>query len=84
MNTACRYQPYSFSQRVQRALLVLALTSRAFERMVHRDDRGTVMAEYAVLLSCVAMGCVVAIVALGAPLVRMFGAQEVWLSLALP
>jgi Flp pilus assembly pilin Flp len=48
------------------------------------DDRGTVMVEYAVLLSVVAVGCSLAVIALGAPLVRMFIAQELWLMLAVP
>lgn len=48
------------------------------------NDRGTVMVEYAVLLSVVAVGCSLAVIALGAPLVRMFMAQEVWLMLSVP
>lgn len=50
----------------------------------HLDDRGSVTAEYAVLLGVVAVGCSLAVIALGAPLVRMFMAQEVWILLALP
>jgi Flp pilus assembly pilin Flp len=42
------------------------------------------MVEYAVLLSVVAVGCSLAVVALGAPLVRMFMAQEAWLMLSVP
>lgn len=48
------------------------------------DERGTVTVEYAVLLSLVAIGCSLATVALGAPLVRLFMSQEVWLWLAVP
>jgi Flp pilus assembly pilin Flp len=49
-----------------------------------KDDRGTVMVEYAILLSVVAVGCLLAVIGLGAPLVRMFIAQEVWLMMAVP
>ena len=48
------------------------------------DNRGSVMAEYAVLLGLVAVGCSLAVIGLGAPLVRLFGAQELWLMLAVP
>lgn len=48
------------------------------------DDRGSVTAEYAVLLGLVAVGCSLAVIGLGAPLVRMFMTQEVWLMLAIP
>jgi Flp pilus assembly pilin Flp len=40
--------------------------------------------EYTVLLCLVSVGCVLAMVALGAPLVQMFMAQETWLLLAIP
>ena len=53
-------------------------------RRLHFDDRGSVTAEYAVLLGLVAVGCSLAVIALGAPLVRMFLAQEVWLLLGVP
>lgn len=36
------------------------------------------------LLSLVAAGCVGATLALGAPLVKLFMAQELWLALAIP
>ena len=52
--------------------------------MWNLDDRGSVTAEYAVLLGLVAVGCSLAVVALGAPLVRMFMSQEVWLLLGVP
>jgi Flp pilus assembly pilin Flp len=48
------------------------------------NDHGSIMVEYAVLLSAVAIGCSIAVVALGVPLVRMFMAQQVWLMLAVP
>ncbi len=47
-------------------------------------DRGSITVEYAVLLSVVAVGCSIAVMGLGAPLVRLFVAQEVWLMLAVP
>jgi Flp pilus assembly pilin Flp len=48
------------------------------------DDRGTITVEYAVLLSLVSVGCALATVSLGVPLVKMFMAQELWLALAIP
>jgi Flp pilus assembly pilin Flp len=48
------------------------------------DARGTVTVEYAVLLVLVAMTCLGAMVALGAPLVRMFQAYQTWLLLPFP
>lgn len=42
------------------------------------------MTEYAVLLVLVALGCSLAVISLGAPLVRTLTAQEVWLLLAVP
>jgi Flp pilus assembly pilin Flp len=36
------------------------------------DDRGSVTTEYAVLLGFVAVGCALAVVTLGAPLVQTF------------
>lgn len=48
------------------------------------DERGTVTVEYAVLLGLVAMGCSLAVIGLGAPLVRLFVAQELWILLAVP
>lgn len=52
--------------------------------MSHFNDRGSVTTEYAVLLCIVAVGCSLAVIGLGAPLVQLFMAQEVWLMLALP
>jgi Flp pilus assembly pilin Flp len=48
------------------------------------DDRGSITVEYTVLLCLVAVSCSLAVVGLGAPLVRMFVAQELWLMLAVP
>lgn len=48
------------------------------------DEHGTITVEYAVLLSLVAVGCALATVTLGTPLVRLFLAQELWLLLAVP
>lgn len=52
-------------------------------RLLLREE-GSVMAEYAVLLGLVAVGCSLAVVGLGAPLVRAYLAQELWLLLAVP
>jgi hypothetical protein len=48
------------------------------------DTRGSVTVEYIVLLSLVSVGCAIAMISLGAPLVRMYMVQEVWLSLGVP
>lgn len=48
------------------------------------DERGSVTVEYTVLLGFVAVGCALAVVGLGTPLVRAFLAQERWLLLAVP
>jgi Flp pilus assembly pilin Flp len=48
------------------------------------DTRGSVTVEYIVLLSLVSVGCVIAMIGLGAPLVRMYMVQQVWLSLGVP
>lgn len=48
------------------------------------DARGTVTVEYTVLLVLVAMTCVAAMVAIGAPLVRMFETYQTWLLLPFP
>jgi len=47
-------------------------------------DRGSITVEYTVLLSFVAVGCALAVMSLGAPLVRAFMAQETWLLMAIP
>lgn len=48
------------------------------------DTRGSVTVEYTVLLVLVALGAAAALVAIGPLLARMFWAQQVWLSLAVP
>ena len=48
------------------------------------DDRGTIMVEYAVLLTLVAVGVSLATVALGVPLTRMYLSQRTWLLLPYP
>ena len=53
-------------------------------RRLARDEAGAVMVEYTVILSVVAVGSVLATIALGGPLVRMFIAHETWLLLPIP
>ena len=48
------------------------------------DERGSVMVEYTVLLSVVAVGLCLALAALGVPLVRMYLSQQTWLLLPFP
>jgi Flp pilus assembly pilin Flp len=43
-----------------------------------------VTVEYTVLLTLVAIGCVLGVAALGIPLVRMFEMQTAWLFLPFP
>lgn len=64
--------------RVVRPPLVLEVTR------VASDDRGTVMVEYTVLLSVVAVLLSLAIAALGVPLVSMYLSQQTWLLLPFP
>ncbi|HVY28772.1 MAG TPA: hypothetical protein VHB79_19585 [Polyangiaceae bacterium] len=54
------------------------------ESALANDARGSVTVEYTVLLVLVAMACVVAMVAIGAPLVRMFETYQTWLLLPFP
>jgi len=49
-----------------------------------RIERGSVMVEYAVLLTVVAMGVAFATVALGMPLMSMYLSQRTWLLLPYP
>lgn len=67
-----------------RSRFKLSRSNQGKKLMCNTDDRGTIMVEYAVLLSLVAVGCSLAVVGLGAPLVRLFMAQESWLMLAVP
>lgn len=48
------------------------------------DTRGSVTIEYTVLLVLVALACVFSMIALGAPLVRMFETYQTWLLLPFP
>ena len=48
------------------------------------DTRGSVTVEYTVLLVLVALSCALAMVTLGAPLVRMFATYQTWLLLPFP
>lgn len=48
------------------------------------NDTGSITVEYTVLLSVVAVGCSLAVIALGTPLVRMFLSVETWLLVAVP
>jgi Flp pilus assembly pilin Flp len=48
------------------------------------DVRGSVTVEYTVLLVLVAISCALAMVTLGAPLVRMFSTYQTWLLLPFP
>jgi Flp pilus assembly pilin Flp len=51
---------------------------------ISSDSRGSVTVEYTVLLVLVAMSCALAMVTLGAPLVRMFATYQTWLLLPFP
>lgn len=48
------------------------------------DSRGTVVAEYVVVLSLVAVGAALAVVACGVPLLALFRAQVAWIGLPIP
>ena len=48
------------------------------------NDCGTVMVEYAVLLSFVTVGLCLSMTALGVPLVTMYLTQQTWLLLPFP
>lgn len=48
------------------------------------DQVGSITAEYAILLSTVAVGCALAIGRLGVPLFRMYLAHRAWLLLPMP
>ena len=48
------------------------------------DDQGAVFAEYLVVLTVVSLGVVVALVALGVPLLNLFYYQQAVLSLPFP
>jgi hypothetical protein len=48
------------------------------------NDSGTVIVEYVVVLSTVALGFAMALAALGAPLVSFLRLQAVWVGLPFP
>jgi hypothetical protein len=48
------------------------------------DERGTVIVEYVILLSVVAVGLSLAAAALGVPLLRMYLTQQTWILLPFP
>jgi len=48
------------------------------------EERGSVIVEYTVLLSVVAVGLSLAVAALGVPLIRMYLTQQTWLLLPFP
>jgi Flp pilus assembly pilin Flp len=59
-------------------------TARLLLRQLRDDERGSIFVEYVTILSFVAFGCVIAIIALGVPLVRYFSAQAAILGLPIP
>ncbi|HKY34867.1 MAG TPA: hypothetical protein VJN18_02905 [Polyangiaceae bacterium] len=64
--------------------LWLAWSPSRCRRRPHRRERGTVTVEYVVLLSTVAMGLTLAVIALGVPLVRTYLEQTAILALPFP
>lgn len=56
----------------------------AMLRKVLADARGSVFAEYVVVLTLLAVGTALATVACGVPLLEMFRAQVFWLGLPIP
>jgi len=63
---------------------VLVTWPRAGTEGPMRDERGAIFAEYVVLLAAVAIGCVIAMVGLGVPLVNLFMYQQGILLLPIP
>jgi Flp pilus assembly pilin Flp len=61
----------------------IAATNLA-EPPITESERGSVMVEYAVLLTVVAMAVAFATVALGIPLTSMYFSQRTWLLLPYP
>ncbi len=61
----------------------IAINRSGYE-VIARHDRGSVMVEYAVLLTIVALGVALATMALGVPLMRMYLSQRTWLLLPFP
>ncbi len=53
-------------------------------RELSGDVRGGVFAEYVVVLTLLAVGAALAVVACGAPLLELYRVQVLWLSLPFP
>jgi Flp pilus assembly pilin Flp len=68
----------------QRGVWIDRYTGVNFESLQFRDHRGSVAAEYAILLTVVAVGLSLAIASLGVPLLRMYLTQQTWLLLPFP
>jgi Flp pilus assembly pilin Flp len=66
------------------ALLLEALAAISVKGGAVPDQEGSVMVEYAVLLSVVAVGLSLAVASLGVPLVSMYLTQKTWLLLPFP
>lgn len=64
-----------------RLLLGAAPVEHAYPRL---NDRGSVMAEYVVVLTAVGLGCALATASLGAPLLSAFLGQKDWILLPFP
>jgi hypothetical protein len=58
--------------------------TRSAHQSAPPNERGSVMVEYAVLLTVVAVGIAFATVALGVPLMSMYLSQRTWLLLPYP
>ena len=54
------------------------------EQSPRSDERGSVMAEYLVLLTLVSIGAVASTLALGPPLVRWYQLQRVYVLVGVP
>ena len=52
--------------------------------MAADDELGGVMTEYVIVLVFVSLGCALALIGLGAPLVSLFRLQRTWLLLPFP
>ena len=70
--------------RADRTRVVKARFGIGFKAPDTSDERGSVMVEYTVLLSAVAVGLCLALAALGVPLVKMYLSQQTWLLLPFP
>ena len=76
-----------FTQRVREFDRIRKVRTQRSLRQALRvafDERGSVMVEYTVLLSVVAVGLCFSIAALGVPLIRMYLSQQTWLLLPFP